>query len=69
MHGKTLAEFHKTKHIPRRLRCNLRPALYADDAEFCTRFIKILNKASFDIILLILEQTQMEFKGDQNRNT
>lgn len=62
LHAITIAEYYMTKSIPCGLRCNLRPTLFADNLDFCTRFEKILNKASFDIILLILEQTQKELK-------
>lgn len=62
LHLITLAEYYKTKRIPRGLRCHLRPTLYADDLTFCQHFEGILNKASFDIILLVIERTQQELK-------
>ncbi|XP_044125048.1 uncharacterized protein LOC122922499 isoform X2 [Bufo gargarizans] len=58
LHCSTLAEYYRTNRIPRGLRSRLRPTLFSDNTEFSTRFENILNKCSFDIILLTIEQLQ-----------
>ncbi|XP_040261997.1 uncharacterized protein LOC120977901 [Bufo bufo] len=54
LHSITLAEYLKTKRIPRGLRIRTRPTFFKDNPEFCIKFEQILNKCSFDIITLTL---------------
>ncbi|CAJ0926505.1 unnamed protein product [Ranitomeya imitator] len=54
------SEFHKVKHIPRRLRVSLRPTLFQEKPDFCQKVEGILNKCSMDIILLTVEYLQKD---------
>ncbi|KAM4041075.1 uncharacterized protein ACNLHF_008855 [Anomaloglossus baeobatrachus] len=60
LHAATLAEYYKTQRIPRGLRVSLRPTLFSDNSEYCKAFESILNKCSFDIILLTIDYLQKE---------
>ncbi|CAJ0940507.1 unnamed protein product [Ranitomeya imitator] len=60
LHYVTLAEYHKVKRIPRGLRVSLRPTLFHEKPDFCTKFEGILNKCSMDIMLLTIEYLQKE---------
>lgn len=60
LHCTTLNHYYKLHRIPRGLRCNLQPTLFCEDSNFCDRFELILNKASFDILLLTIERLQTE---------
>ncbi|XP_069590110.1 uncharacterized protein [Ranitomeya imitator] len=55
LHCATLSEYFRVKRIPRGLRAPLRPTLFSDCPDFCLRFEQILNKCSFDLITLTLE--------------
>ncbi|CAJ0965790.1 unnamed protein product [Ranitomeya imitator] len=65
----TVGEYHCQGKIPRGLRCNLRPTLFADNEKYCTTFQKILNKCSFDIILLTIEYLQEAIKTTKEKIT
>ncbi|CAJ0960947.1 unnamed protein product [Ranitomeya imitator] len=69
LHCATLGEYHRQGKIPRGLRCNLRPTLFADNEKYCTTFQKILNKCSFDIILLTIEYLQEAIKTTEEKIT
>lgn len=58
LHALTLAEYYRLGRIPRGLRVNLRPTLFAEKAEFKEKFERILNKCSMDIMLLTIESLQ-----------
>ncbi|XP_077137757.1 uncharacterized protein LOC143803880 [Ranitomeya variabilis] len=67
LHCATLGEYHRQGKIPRGLRCNLRPTLFSDNDQYCTTFQKILNKCSFDIILLTIEFLQEAIKETEDK--
>ncbi|CAJ0931627.1 unnamed protein product [Ranitomeya imitator] len=67
LHCATLGEYHRQARIPRGLRCNLRPTLFSDNEKYCTTFQKILNKCSFDIILLTIEYLQEAIKSTEEK--
>ncbi|XP_069604957.1 zinc finger protein 250-like isoform X2 [Ranitomeya imitator] len=67
LHCATLGEYHRQGKIPRGLRCNLRPTLFSDNDKYCTTFQKILNKCSFDIILLTIEYLQEAIKSTEEK--
>ncbi|CAJ0949702.1 unnamed protein product [Ranitomeya imitator] len=67
LHCATLGEYHQQGKIPRGLRCNLRPTLFSDNDQYCTTFQKILNKCSFDIILLTIEYLQEAIKETEEK--
>ncbi|XP_069615775.1 uncharacterized protein [Ranitomeya imitator] len=58
LHCATLSEYLRAQRIPRGLRVPLRPTLFRDSPEYCTRYEQILNKCSFDIITLTIEHLQ-----------
>ncbi|KAM4016177.1 uncharacterized protein ACNLHF_002625 isoform 1-T2 [Anomaloglossus baeobatrachus] len=53
LHLVTIAEYHRTKSIPRGLRVSLRPTLFSENPLYCDKFEAIINKCSMDIILTI----------------
>ncbi|CAJ0921339.1 unnamed protein product [Ranitomeya imitator] len=67
LHCATLGEYHRQARIPRGLRCNLRPTLFSDNVKYCATFQKILNKCSFDIILLTIEYLQKAIKNTEEK--
>ncbi|KAM4023156.1 uncharacterized protein ACNLHF_027971 isoform 1-T1 [Anomaloglossus baeobatrachus] len=71
LHLVTLAEYHRTKRIPRGLRVSLRPTLFSDNPLFCDKFEAIINKCSMDIIILTIEFLQKEIQqvSDSIRST
>ncbi|CAJ0920678.1 unnamed protein product [Ranitomeya imitator] len=67
LHCATLGEYHRQGKIPRGLRCNLRPTLFSENEKYCATFQKILNKCSFDIILLTIEYLQEAIKTTEEK--
>ncbi|OCT78048.1 hypothetical protein XELAEV_18029145mg [Xenopus laevis] len=63
LHGLTLTEYLRLQRIPRGLRVNLQPTLFAHNEEFKTKFAGIINKCSLDIIALNIEFIQQEIKN------
>ncbi|XP_073422087.1 uncharacterized protein [Dendrobates tinctorius] len=59
LHCVTLTEYLKVQRIPRGLRVPLRPILFSDSSDFCSRFEQIINKCSFDLITLTLEHLHL----------
>ncbi|XP_041421112.1 uncharacterized protein LOC121394352 [Xenopus laevis] len=58
LHSITLKEYYKLRRIPRGLRVNLRPTIFNDNTDFAKRYEQIVNKCSFDILLLNIEYLQ-----------
>ncbi|CAJ0940523.1 unnamed protein product [Ranitomeya imitator] len=67
LHSITIAEYIKTQRIPRGLRVSLRPTLFQDNSDFCSRFEQILNKCSVDLMTLTLDQLNKEIKNSQDK--
>ncbi|OCT94746.1 hypothetical protein XELAEV_18012436mg [Xenopus laevis] len=63
LHGLTLTEYLRLQRIPRGLRVNLQPTLFAYNEEFKIKFAGIINKCSLDIIALNIEFIQQEIKN------
>ncbi|OCT80133.1 hypothetical protein XELAEV_18026943mg [Xenopus laevis] len=59
LHAITLTEYYKCKRIPRGLRVKLRPTIFQENIEFVKRYEQIVNKCSFDILLLNIEFLQI----------
>ncbi|KAM4024097.1 uncharacterized protein ACNLHF_000039 isoform 1-T17 [Anomaloglossus baeobatrachus] len=62
LHLATLAEYHRVQRIPRGLRVSLKPTLFSDKPNFCTKFESIINKCSMDLIILTIEFLQAEIE-------
>ncbi|XP_041419680.1 uncharacterized protein LOC121393902 [Xenopus laevis] len=60
LHAITLTEYYKVGRIPRGLRVNLRPTIFKENKDFSQKYERIINKCSFDIILLNIEFLQHE---------
>lgn len=60
LHGTTLSEYVRIKRIPRGLRIQKRPTLGRHDPEFCQQWCEILNKASLDLTVLVIQHTQKQ---------
>ncbi|CAJ0955405.1 unnamed protein product [Ranitomeya imitator] len=67
LHSITIAEYLKTQRIPRGLRVSLRPTLFHDNSEFCSKFEQILNKCSVDLMTLTLDHLNKEIKNCQEK--
>ncbi|CAJ0958461.1 unnamed protein product [Ranitomeya imitator] len=67
LHSITIAEYIKTQRIPRGLRVSLRPTLFHDNSEFCSKFEQILNKCSMDLMALTLDHLNKEIKVSQDK--
>ncbi|XP_073399687.1 uncharacterized protein [Dendrobates tinctorius] len=59
LHCVTLTEYLKVQRIPRGFQVPLRPTLFSDSHDFCSRFEQIINKCSFDLITLTLEHLHL----------
>lgn len=62
LHGSTLSEYWRAGRIPRGLRIQKAPTIGGGDSEFCKKWCEIMNKASLDLTLLVVEFTQRELK-------
>lgn len=60
LHGSTLSEYWRASRIPRGLRIQKAPTIGREDPAFCNRWCEIMNKASLDLTLLVIEFTQKE---------
>ncbi|XP_041436377.1 uncharacterized protein LOC121402944 [Xenopus laevis] len=56
LHVSTLAEYIKTKRIPRGLRLDIKPNLCAEDQLLQQRWLEICNKCSIDLMVLTVER-------------
>ncbi|KAI7802501.1 putative zonadhesin-like [Triplophysa rosa] len=62
LHGSTPSEYWRASRIPRGLRIQKAPTIGGGDPEFCKKWCEIMNKASLDLTLLVIEFTQKELK-------
>lgn len=60
LHGITLSEYVRTRRIPRGLRIQKAPTIGRTDETFCTKWCEIMNKASLDLMVLIIDYTKKE---------
>ncbi|CAJ0967908.1 unnamed protein product [Ranitomeya imitator] len=67
LHSITIAKYIKTQRIPRGLRVSLRPTLFQDNPEFCSKFEQILNKCSVDLMTLTLDHLNKDIKSSQDK--
>ncbi|OCT78116.1 hypothetical protein XELAEV_18029221mg [Xenopus laevis] len=63
LHGLTLTEYLHVQRIPRGLRVNLQPTLFAQNEEFKQKFAGIINKCSRDLMALNIEFIERELKS------
>nr|XP_055053667.1 uncharacterized protein LOC129438772 isoform X2 [Misgurnus anguillicaudatus] len=56
LHAVTLSDYVRVKRIPRGLRINKGPILGKDNEAFCDRWSEILNKCSFDLMTLTIQE-------------
>ncbi|OCT76226.1 hypothetical protein XELAEV_18031428mg [Xenopus laevis] len=67
LHLRTLSKYVRVNRIPRGLRVNLCPTLFASDKEFCTKWEAIINKCSADLMLATMECLLKELPEIQKR--
>ena len=65
LHGATLSEYVRAKRIPRGLRIQKPPTLGRTNENFCAKWCEILNKASLDLTVLVIQYTQSELSATQ----
>lgn len=58
LHAASLTDYCKAEMIPRGLRVQKGPAMFTSDEQFCTKWIAILNKCAYDLMLLIIEHSK-----------
>lgn len=63
LHGTTLSEYVRSKRIRCGLRIQKAPTLGRGNDDFCTKWCEILNKASLDLMVLVIEYTHDELKS------
>ena len=56
LHAVTLSDYLRSKRIPKGLRINKSPMFGLDNKEFCDRWCEILNKCSFDLMALTINE-------------
>lgn len=56
LHAVTLSDYIRVKRIPRGLRINKGPIIGRDNDTFCNRWSEILNKCSFDLMALTIQE-------------
>lgn len=56
LHAVTLSDYMRAKRIPRGLRINKGPIISRDKDTFCDRWSEILNKCSFDLMALTIQE-------------
>lgn len=56
LHGYTLSEYWRNKHIPLGLRIQKAPTIGRESKDFVKKWCEILNKCSMDLMLLIIEE-------------
>lgn len=56
LHAMTLSDYVRVKRIPLGLRINKGPILGKDNEAFCDRWSEILNKCSFDLMTLTIQE-------------
>ncbi|XP_053546886.1 uncharacterized protein LOC128638774 [Bombina bombina] len=56
LHGIYLSDYHKKRLLPRGFRVKNIPTIGRSNAEFCNNWCKILNKCSFDLMLLVIRE-------------
>lgn len=56
LHAVTLSDYMRAKRIPRGLRINKGPIMGKDNSNFCDQWTAILNKCSFDLMALTIQE-------------
>lgn len=69
LHSATLAEYYRTNKIPRGLRSNLQPTLFKEKEDYRKKFEQILNKCSFDLMVLTIEFLENSIKETKEELT
>ncbi|XP_040265408.1 zinc finger protein 182-like [Bufo bufo] len=67
LHCTALGEYCRTHRIPRALRSRLRPTLFREDESYCKQFENILNKCSFDLMVLTIDYLQKSIKETREK--
>lgn len=57
LHAASLTDYCKADIIPRGLRIQKGPAMFRSDEQFCSKWMAILNKCAYDLMLLIIEHS------------
>ncbi|KAJ1188819.1 hypothetical protein NDU88_005576 [Pleurodeles waltl] len=59
LHATTLIQYHRSQCILRGLRITIKPMLFKFNRQFMSKWYAILNKCSLEVILLIIEVSQV----------
>ncbi|KAM4749428.1 alpha-2,8-sialyltransferase 8E-like [Rhinophrynus dorsalis] len=60
LHGVTLSEYYREKKIPRGFRIKNVPTIGRTNANFCKKWIGVLNQCSLDLMILVVEEINKE---------
>ncbi|XP_066440304.1 uncharacterized protein [Eleutherodactylus coqui] len=67
LHCTTLAEYRRVNLVPCGLRSHLRPTLFKNDKTYCNQFANILNKCSFDLMVLTMNYLHKSIKETKEK--
>ncbi|XP_056381293.1 phosphatidylcholine-sterol acyltransferase isoform X2 [Hyla sarda] len=67
LYCRTLAKYCRKNQIPCGLRSNLRPTLFKDDESYCKQYESILNKSSFDLMVLTIDYLKKSIKETREK--
>ncbi|XP_069822560.1 zinc finger protein ZFP2-like isoform X2 [Dendropsophus ebraccatus] len=67
LHCRTLAEYCRKNQVPRGLRSHLHPTLFKEDQSYCKQYKNILNKCSFDLMVLTIDYLQRSIKKTREK--
>lgn len=56
LHGVFLSDYYRAKRIPRGFRIHNVPTIGRSNPDFCKKWIGVLNRCSFDLMILVLEE-------------
>lgn len=57
LHVASLTDYCKADFIPCGLRVQKGPAMFRNDEQFCSKWMAILNKCAYDLMLLVIYQS------------
>lgn len=67
LHLVTLCEYYKEKRIPRGMRAQLKPIMFATNPEFLSRFEAVSTKYALDVLLMNMDFLQGELAASKKR--
>lgn len=60
LHGQTLSEYYRLKHIPRGFRISNQPTIGRNKQDFCQKWCDLATQCSLSFILLVIEEVKVQ---------